>query len=194
LITLDKYKPLSYNQYCNSQVLINQRLTKMNDRLLLLGILRQQQMHGYQLFEMIGRDLSACTELKKPTAYYLLSRMAQDGWIEERQEQEGNRPPRKVYQLTAQGETAFQDLLRESLGSFDPSHFGSEVGLAFLDALDGQEAIALLRKRRALVAAALKDVDEAPPHQGSLQWMIDHQAHLLKAECTWLDAIVARLE
>jgi len=166
----------------------------MNDRLLLLGILRQQQMHGYQLFEMIERDLSTCTELKKPTAYYLLNRMAQDGWIEERQEQEGNRPPRKVYQLTAQGEAAFNEMLRDSLGNFDPSRFGSEVGLAFLDTLDVQEAATLLRQRHALIATALDDLDHTPPHQGSLQWMIDHQAHLLRAERAWLDAIIAQLE
>ncbi len=166
----------------------------MNDRLLLLGILRQQQMHGYQLYEMIGRDLSACTELKKPTAYYLLGRMAQDGWIEERQEQEGNRPPRKVYQLTAQGEAAFQEMLRESLCSFDPSRFGGEVGLAFLDALDEQEARVLLLQRRALVATTLKDLEGTPPHHGSLQWMIDHQTHLVKAELAWLDAVIAQME
>ena len=48
----------------------------MDDKLLLLGILRRQEMHGYQLFEFIDRDLAACTNLKKPTAYYLLNRMA----------------------------------------------------------------------------------------------------------------------
>lgn len=55
----------------------------MERKLLLLGILRQQEMHGYQLYEFIERDLAACTNLTKPTAYYLLNKMAEDNWIVE---------------------------------------------------------------------------------------------------------------
>ena len=72
----------------------------MERKLLLLGILHRHEMHGYQLFEYIDQGLSACTDLTKPTAYYLLNKMAEDGWITEEQVQEGNRPPRKVYHLT----------------------------------------------------------------------------------------------
>ena len=80
----------------------------MDRKLLLLGLLRQQEMHGYQLYEFIERELSFCTDLKKPTAYYLLNKMAERGWIVEEQSQEGKRPPRKVFRLTAQGEAAYQ--------------------------------------------------------------------------------------
>lgn len=166
----------------------------MDDKLLLLGLLRQQQMHGYRLFEFIERDMSTCIDLKKPTAYYLLNRMAQDGWVEERQEQEGNRPPRKVYRLTDQGEAAFQRLLRENLAAYLPPSFVGDIGLAFMDALQPAEALALLRQRQTALTAALAVIDRAPQHQGSLQWMIEHQVHHLRTELAWLEGLLQRLE
>lgn len=165
----------------------------MDEKLLLLGMLRQQQMHGYQLFEFIERDMATCIDLKKPSAYYLLNRMAQDGWIEERQEQEGNRPPRKVYRLTSQGEAAFQRLLRENLSAYLPPSFTGDIGLAFLDTLQPAEALDLLGQRLAAISAALSAVEQAPQHQGSLQWMIEHQTYHLKAELTWVESLLARL-
>jgi DNA-binding PadR family transcriptional regulator len=166
----------------------------MDEKLLLLGMLRQQQMHGYQLFEFIDRDMSTCIDLKKPTAYYLLNRMAQDGWIEERQEQEGNRPPRKVYRLTGQGETVFQRLLRENLSTYNAPGFAGDIGLAFLDSLEPTEALALLNQRHAAIATELSAAEQAPQHQGSLQWMIEHQIYHLKAELVWVEGLLECLE
>jgi DNA-binding PadR family transcriptional regulator len=166
----------------------------MDEKLLLLGMLRQQQMHGYQLIEFIDRDMSNCVDLKKPTAYYLLNRMAQDGWIEERQEQEGNRPPRKVYRLTGQGESAFQSLLRQNLSSYQTPSFTGDIGLAFVDGLETSEALALLGKRRAAIATELSAAKQAPQHQGSLQWMIEHQIFHLQTELAWVEGLLERLE
>ena len=47
----------------------------MERELLLLGVLRQGEMHGYQLHDFIERSLAFCTDLKKPTAYFLLDKM-----------------------------------------------------------------------------------------------------------------------
>jgi DNA-binding PadR family transcriptional regulator len=166
----------------------------MDEKLLLLGMLRQQQMHGYQLFEFIERNLSTCIDLKKPTAYNLLNRMAQDGWIEERQEQEGNRPPRKVYRLTGQGEAAYQRLLRENLSTYHAPSFTDDIGLAFQDSLESSEALALLGQRRAAIAYELSTAEQAPRHPGSLQWVIEHHIHHLKAELAWIEGLLERLE
>ena len=87
----------------------------MDAKLLLLGLLRQQNMHGYQLYEFIDRGFSVCTDLKKPTAYYLLNKMAEEGLISEDHIQEGNRPLRRVYTLTEKGEAEYQRLLRANL-------------------------------------------------------------------------------
>jgi len=166
----------------------------MDDKLLLLGLLRRQEMHGYQLFEFIERGLSACTDLKKPAAYYLLGRMAQDGWLTESITQEGNRPPRKVYRLTNAGEVAFQDLLRENLSHFNLPGLSGDIGLAFLDQIQPDEAHSLLQKRRLQLQTALAAAYHVPLHKGSFQLILNHQLHLLRSELDWLDALIEQIK
>jgi DNA-binding PadR family transcriptional regulator len=166
----------------------------MESKLLLLGLLRQHGMHGYQLYEFIERDLSICTDLKKSTAYFLLGRMAEDGWIEETQAQEGNRPPRRVYTLTELGEVEYQRLLRQNLADYAPAFFDGDTGLAFIDSLDPQVGRDMLMGRRQHMANALADLEAVPDHAGSLQYVVDHRRHHLQAELEWLDALLMRLE
>lgn len=165
----------------------------MDPKLLLLGLLRRQEMHGYLLFEYIGRVLSTCTDLKKPGAYYLLGRMARDGWIEEHLEQAGNRPPRKVYRLTPIGEAVFQQQARAALAGYSPPESSFDAGLAFADALPPDEAYSLLQQRRTAIAAALESVQAAPMHPGSLGRLIERQVKLLNADLDWTDAYLEHL-
>ena len=166
----------------------------MERELLLLGLLRSQDMHGYQLHEAIDSHLGMGVQLTKPTAYRLLSNMAEQGWVTYRAEQEGNRPPRRVYTITAQGEAAFQQLLRENLATYQPAEFTCQIGLAFLDELSTEEALALLYSRRTGMADILESTREHGEHPGSLQLMLDHQVHLLAAELDWLDTVIARIQ
>jgi DNA-binding PadR family transcriptional regulator len=165
----------------------------MERELLLLGLLRRAHMHGYQLHEFIERDLATCTDLKKPTAYFLLDKMTRLGWVTQRDEREGNRPPRRVYGVTPAGEAQFQQLLRESLGSYAMTRFGGDIGLMFVDTLPAAEALALLRRRRAMLAADLAAARDVPPHQGALQLIIEHRVVHLESELGWLDGVIARL-
>ena len=165
----------------------------MGKKLLLLGLLRRQEMHGYQLNEFIDHNLASCTDLKKPTAYYLLDKMAADGWISAASEQEGNRPPRRVYRLTEAGETAFQQLLRENLAQYSPVNFSGDIGLAFLDWLAPEEALPLLQAQRQQAAARLEMVKAIPAHGGSLHLIFSHQTRHLQAELDWLDEVLQHI-
>ena len=165
----------------------------MHRELLLLGLLRQQDMHGYQLNEFIDRALAACSDLKKPTAYFLLDKMAAAGWIKEKRAETTMRPARRVFALTAAGESAFQRLLRENLSAWLPAPFPGDMGLAFADALPSTKAAALLAERRTALVAALEAMQSVPDHGGSLQWVIEHQARHLTAELDWLDSRLAAL-
>jgi DNA-binding PadR family transcriptional regulator len=166
----------------------------MERELLLLGLLRSQDMHGYQLHEAIDSHLGMGIQLTKPTAYRLLSHMAKDGWVTAREEQEGNRPPRRVYTITPQGEGAFQRLLRENLANYQPSDFTCQIGLAFLDELSPTEALTLLQRRRAGLEELLDSTRAHGEHPGSLQLMLEHQMHVLAAELEWLNTVIARLQ
>jgi DNA-binding PadR family transcriptional regulator len=140
--------------------------------------------------------MASCTDLKKPTAYYLLEKMAERDWIIVSHEEQGesNRPPRRVYRVTEVGEAAFQRLLRENLIMHHPAIFPGNIGLAFLDDLNHKEARQLLEDRRNVLMTELTTALAAPVHAGSMQLVIDHQIHHLKSEVEWLNQIIAKLE
>ena len=165
----------------------------MEKELLLLGILRKQDMHGYQMAEFIDHYLALCTDLKKATAYFLLDKMAAAGWITYEQTQEGKRPPRRVCHLTAAGEAAFQRLLRENLATYQPATFSGDIGLGFLEILPQAEARHLLEQRREEIEKQGAVLGHVPTHPGTLEWMIEHQKRHLAAEAAWVDELILRL-
>jgi DNA-binding PadR family transcriptional regulator len=120
--------------------------------------------------------------------------MAQRGWVTMRETREGNRPPRRVYRLTAKGEAQYQKLLRENLASFITAKFPGDVGLAYADDLDPQEVLPLLTERRTALLARLEETRQVPQHAGSLQLLVDHQVVHLEAELDWLDKVIAKFK
>lgn len=166
----------------------------MERELLLLGLLRSHEMHGYHLYEIIDRHLGTSVPLKKPTAYRLLSRMSEDGWITYREERDGNRPPRRVYTITPEGEHAFQQLLRENLADYRPADFHSDISLAFLDLLPVEESFALLLRRRSMVDGLMQAMLTVDSHHGSFQLVIEHRRRHLSTELEWLDELMDRIK
>jgi DNA-binding PadR family transcriptional regulator len=162
----------------------------MERKLLLLGLLRGHEMHGYQLNEFIDSHLEAIVHLKKPTAYRLLARMADDGWVTYREEREGNRPPRRVFAITPEGEAAFQRLLRQCLADYQPIDFRRNIGLLFLHAVPSDEAVELLQNRRASVAGVLKRARAHQGHDEGSALMLSHQTRHLATELEWLDQVI----
>lgn len=165
----------------------------MEREMLLLGLLRNGEMHGYQLNDYIERTLSFCADVKKATAYFLLDKMEGRGWVTVTEQREGNRPPRKVYHLTPSGEVEFQRLLRENLATFSSARSAADIGLAFLGALDPGEARQLLQQRRAALSTDLDGIRAAPQHGSGVQLLINHQINYLDSELRWLDETIASL-
>ena len=156
--------------------------------LLLLGMLRVQSQHGYQINEFIERSLGRVTDMKKPTAYALLERLSQGGYVTVRSEQEGSRPPRKVYAITPGGEKLYQELLRAQLAAPQRTPSAGGIALMFLDDLPAGERVELLRRRLGALGELIATYDEAPKHGRVLgvDLAIEQQRHILRAERDWL--------
>ena len=164
----------------------------MEKKLLLLGLLRDQEMHGYQLNEMLGQGSGIPIKLSKPNAYRLLSQLEQDGWVVYREEQEGNRPPRRVYAITEEGEKAFQRMLRDNLAAYSQPEFPSSVALNYLELLPMHEAAALLRQRREKVALRFKEMDGVPVEVREKYPGIEYLFRFYRFELEWLDEMIVR--
>lgn len=165
----------------------------MENELLILGLLRRQEMHGYQITELIDRNLSVCTDLKKSLAYFLLDKMAGEGWISFEETREGKRPVKRVYRLTDKGEAEFQRLLRENLAGYHQATFGSDTGVAFIDTLPADEAAQLLRQRLLLIQQMQESIRDHPHRTGPIAWVVEHQQRHLAAEADWVATLIKRI-
>ena len=169
----------------------------MDERaLLLLGLLMAQSQHGYQINEFIERNLSRVTDMKKSTAYATLDRLCEAGFVDVHSEQEGNRPPRKVYAITTTGQVRFLELLRLNLSQTDRMNFASDIGMMFLDHLPHQESLELLRERLGLLKAQVDVLQMAPQHGFGfgVDFAVEHHLVHLKADYEWLSSVIHRLD
>lgn len=167
--------------------------------LLLLGLLRHGPMSGYDLHRIVRAHGELYTDLKKANVYYLLDRLAADGYLSMQAEPgaRGPRGERLIYSLTPAGEARFEELLREVLRSYEPVHTGVDVAVVFLRYLPQAEARALLEERRQVVAARRQQVAAELGHENKgdalEQIARDHLLSLIDAELAWIGRALQRL-
>ena len=166
----------------------------MDRQLLLLGILLGGKMHGYKLNEYVEHTMNLYTDLKKPTAYYILEKLEKDGYVQQEVEREGKRPERRVYQITEKGRSYFLDLLREHLSGFTRTYYGDDIGIAFMDQLSTTEIRQLLVEKREKIQALLKHFQAHPDHGGNWRYIIRHNIAHLEADIAWLNDILNELD
>ncbi len=166
----------------------------MEKKLLLLGLLLSHGMHGYQLNVVLQQNSGTPITLKKSNAYKLLNDMEKDGWITHVQEQEGNRPQRRVYSVTKEGEAAFYRLLRENLSMYSSPEFPSVVGLDFLYLLPAEEAATLLETRLQVVDAKYQQLNNISEEIRQSHMTIEYLHRYYAKEIEWLTEIINRLQ
>jgi DNA-binding PadR family transcriptional regulator len=80
----------------------------LSPEFLLLGLLAISPSHGYDLHRQIETDLRYVWRLSLSQVYNVLSRMEKQGLIEGEIQEQEERPDRKRFQLTTDGEERFQ--------------------------------------------------------------------------------------
>ena len=119
----------------------------MINQLILLGILMEGNMHGYQLNDYVKHAMILYTDLKKSTTYFVLDKLEKEGYVSHEIEREGKRPERRVYEITQKGKVRFYELLRECISGYAPIHLTDDIGVAFID---------LLIRRLTLICSGIK--------------------------------------
>ena len=165
----------------------------MEKRLFLLGLLLSHDMHGYQLNEVLQDIPGIPVTLKKSNTYKLLNDMETDGWVTHQVEQEGNRPPRRVYTVTKEGEAAFLRLLRDNLSTYPAPEFPASVGLDFMYALPADEVVPLLEQRQQAIEAKFQELDGVSEDIRQSHLAIEYLHHYYATELEWLAEVINRL-
>lgn len=165
----------------------------MENQLLLLGILMEGEMHGYQLNEYVKHAMSLYTNLKKSTTYFVLDQLEKDGYVSHETEREGKRPERRVYEITEKGKTYFFKLLREFIHGYTPVHSSDNIGIAFMGELEASETKELLEVKKQKIQSELKKFNSLQDHGGYLKYVIDHSLAYLNADLKWVNSILKDL-
>jgi PadR family transcriptional regulator, regulatory protein AphA len=76
---------------------------------ILLGLLNQQPVHGYNLYKQISgmQGVMQVWRVKQSQLYALLDKLEKDGYLQSSQFSNESRPPRKEYHITPAGQAAF---------------------------------------------------------------------------------------
>jgi len=168
---------------------------------LVLAVLREEPMHPYEiLVRLRKRRDDRLVRLNPGAVYHAVDRLERDGLVERAGvDRDGNRPERTVYAITPAGVAAHEARTRELVRDIPPEHPSFPVGLALVHDLPLDDALALLRERRAALAAAVagqrERLDAVVARGLPRRLVLDayYELHQTDAEIAWLDATIADL-
>ena len=159
----------------------------------LLGFLRQQPMHAYEIHQTLMRPeaLGLVWHLKQSLVYVMLERLEQAGYLTATPEPQGTRPPRKILELTPRGRAAFAQWVAA------PVEHGRDFRLEFLAKLyfasqdEPGAAGRLIERQRAACEAWLADLQaQAAAVAGArhYDWLVlQFRLGQIEAILQWLD-------
>ena len=157
-------------------------------KLLLLGLLRGQKLHGYGVLEYLNKHSVGGAAIGKSNAYRLLRVMEDDGLILSVTERDGNRPERHVYEVTPAGEGFFQDCLLKELANDATADQPGIAVLNYLGELDPAAAADQLQQRRDKVSLRHSVLANVPEEVLHLHPALDLGLKQTMLELDWLDA------
>jgi DNA-binding PadR family transcriptional regulator len=174
----------------------------MSTRLVILGILREMPLHGYEIKQIIEQRMGDWTSIAFGSIYFALSKLAEEGMIRKTESRkEGNRPSRSVFEITGSGKKEFLRLLREAWHGVEHIHFSIDLGIAFMDALPKREIrkyltdrIAQLEHVQEHIAQHRSERLQDPRVPVTAQSIFDHSAAHLDAELAWTRDLLVRLD
>lgn len=174
----------------------------MSVRLIILGLLRDQDLHGYELKKILEDEMGDWASVAVGSIYFALDKLAEDGLIEDSgAKQEGNRPAKTVYRVTKAGRAEFLRLLRETWATEERQTFDLDAGLAFMDALPQDEVAGYLRARVKELEAKIEGLERhesetlsSPEIPEAARWIFSHHLAHYKAEIEWSRGALAEME
>jgi DNA-binding PadR family transcriptional regulator len=144
------------------------------NELVVLGLLNEQPMHGYQLYHQIEKsNMETWAQVNLASIYNTLDRLRREKMVEAKKEKPGKMPEREVYHITPKGKTKLSHLVEEALTEHRMPENNFCVGIAFLFGLSKKKALECLEiKRKDLkkVAEHLEDLRKDFHHQLPLNW------------------------
>ena len=174
---------------------------KLTDaELVILSLICEGPQHGYQIEQQISyRNMRAWTDLSTSSIYYILGKLEEKGFIEQvkdRRNEEADRP-RKVYQLTREGGSAWKNATMDALSRPRITYTNFLMGLHNLWKIPPGEALQAVMIYREWLEADLERQRTELANLGismfPLDVLFEYGFVLGDAELTFLDNLIDRL-
>jgi len=174
----------------------------MSTRLVILGLLRERPLYGYEIKSIIEDHMGDWTNIAFGSIYFALGKLADEGYIEKvATEQEGSRPSRSVYQVTPAGSDEFLRLLRQTWMEPERQFFVFDIGLFFMNELPQQDVITFLQQRVNHLRRAMQHIDEHQEEETSRQEVpvvasaiFNHTRVHMQAELSWTLELLEKVQ
>jgi DNA-binding PadR family transcriptional regulator len=165
----------------------------MTVRLVLLGLLCERPLYGYEIKQIIEEHMGDWTSIAFGSIYFALDKLAEDEFVKKiGTEQPGNRPSRSVYEITDTGRAEFFRLLRESWQTVEREYFDIDVCLFFIDRLPEKEVQKYLQMRKSRLEKSLgyllmheKEQTDNPNVPAQAVAIFNHTRMHLQSELDW---------
>jgi DNA-binding PadR family transcriptional regulator len=167
-----------------------------------LGLLKEREMHGYELRKQLGAMLGPLWQVSWGSLYPTLRRLAKAGAVEKvdpepARGRTSKSPGRRktVYRVTPAGEQMFSSMLEETGAAVDAEHF--TLKLAFFRYLGPEARLVLLERRRAYLLDRLAQLkanlreyrERMDAYALSLQ---NHDLFSTESDIAWIDELITK--
>src|SRR5438876_9676894 len=164
--------------------------------LAILGLLKEEPMHGYQLSRELGDSLGGFWRVSYGSLYPTLRRLEKEGAVVAEIDPAGRGRRKTTYRITEEGERLFLELLQETPHDNTTEDTRFRVRLAFFRYLPPETRIRLLERRRAALEDRLSTI------KGSLNSarqrvdtytlaLMRHGEASTESDIAWLDDLIA---
>ena len=184
--------------------------------LAILGLLKEQPLHGYELKKRLGETLGSLWGISYGSLYPALRRLERDGAIEIvepdtadapmpatgsldgdlaaarlRRPPKATRRTRKAYRLTERGDVRLSQLLLDDDASGDDERTFA-LKLAFCRHLDPESRLELLQRRRSALADRLSRARRTTPGRGDryTRSLFEHRTDSTQRDLEWVDTLI----
>ncbi|MBZ0278195.1 MAG: PadR family transcriptional regulator [Anaerolineae bacterium] len=166
----------------------------MSHRYLILGLLMESPMSGYDIKKRVNYALRAVTNASYGTLYPTLHKLLEEGAVEMREVAQVGRPSKKVYRITEQGQTELEDWLKQP-PSADQVRREFLLKLYLAESLPPEKLRLLVGTRREEIISTLKTLRLEQTGAETLQqkWVIEYALQLGEAELDWIERIQSQL-
>jgi DNA-binding PadR family transcriptional regulator len=185
--------------------------------LAILGLLKEQPLHGYELKKRLGEMLGSLWGISYGSLYPALRRLEHEGAIESvepevvsspapstgsldgdlaaarvRRPAKTTRRTKKAYRITPRGEVRLSELLLDDDAAGDDERTFA-VKLAFCGHLDPAARLEILEHRRAALTDRLQRARRSTPGRGDRysRSLFEHRTQSTERDLEWVEALIA---